>query len=620
MPTHNVDEFELWQPNYGGATVIIYIAGTTSLASVFTDEALTVAASNPQTLSAQTVDGISYGKFAAPLYTSSSYTLDIDSTDQTGIERPPLTTLAAQDASDAVVTPTGGTVATPLDDIVARVVHAEDYGELGASAATNNTTLTAAIGAASGNGGGIVVIPDGTYSFTGLTIPTNVIIQGSGRGVTTIQCTTGAAVLTLSGDRAGISCLTLDGVSLVASSIGVYAKAVDEVIFDDAEVKRFNVGIQFKGARRLNAKNLYIDNCATGAKFHGDNDAGGGADGDQFRDNIWSGGVVSQCTTYGIDLSYEDMKCYHNTIRDVGFESSTGTALNINGARFTTIEHCWWSGNTTSFAVGDDDDTDSADENTVIGLTFDSCDFYGGAATLTETCQDVVFQGCEIADVDFTITLPTNSVLATDCIEDSLVTFSGDGDKWIRFRRINHGSSSGVTTGASATKAWAVNVAPGQVGLLEAKVLANRRDGTTTAAYHKVAKIVRPGSTLAYDNQTANFTVGDVLTGGTSGATARISADADGGATGTLTLRDIVGTFENNETITDVAGGSADVNGTITNIDCVVDQADTLGTDFEDVAGWDAAWVANGGEVELQVTGAASTTIEWLVHVEAVMT
>lgn len=62
---------------------------------------------------------------------------------------------------------------------------------------------------------------------------------------------------------------------------------------------------------------------------------------------------------------------------------------------------------------------------------------------------------------------------------------------------------------------------------------------------------------LAYDAQTASFTVGQTLTGGTSGATATIVADTDAGATGTLKVININGTFQDGETITDGGGGSA---------------------------------------------------------------
>lgn len=74
-------------------------------------------------------------------------------------------------------------------------------------------------------------------------------------------------------------------------------------------------------------------------------------------------------------------------------------------------------------------------------------------------------------------------------------------------------------------------------------------------------KIGRVTRTLDYDGQTGDFTVGLVVTGGTSGATAVILADVDGGVTGTLTLGNISGTFQNNEALTDTSTGAAVVDG-----------------------------------------------------------
>lgn len=68
-------------------------------------------------------------------------------------------------------------------------------------------------------------------------------------------------------------------------------------------------------------------------------------------------------------------------------------------------------------------------------------------------------------------------------------------------------------------------------------------------------------ASLAYDGQSANFTVGLTVTGGTSGATGVIATDTDAGTTGTLTLTGIVGTFVDNETLTDSSTGAAVVNG-----------------------------------------------------------
>ena len=70
---------------------------------------------------------------------------------------------------------------------------------------------------------------------------------------------------------------------------------------------------------------------------------------------------------------------------------------------------------------------------------------------------------------------------------------------------------------------------------------------------------------LLYDGQTSNFTVGKILTGQTSGATAEIIANTDSGTTGYLTLGNVTGTFDNDETIKDdnTTQGVAVVNGTI---------------------------------------------------------
>lgn len=80
-----------------------------------------------------------------------------------------------------------------------------------------------------------------------------------------------------------------------------------------------------------------------------------------------------------------------------------------------------------------------------------------------------------------------------------------------------------------------------------------------------VEGIYVPAGTLDYDGQTANFTVGELVTGGTSGATARVLSDSDAGTTGTLTLYNVNGTFQNNEAITGSSTGVAVVNGTLTN-------------------------------------------------------
>lgn len=71
-----------------------------------------------------------------------------------------------------------------------------------------------------------------------------------------------------------------------------------------------------------------------------------------------------------------------------------------------------------------------------------------------------------------------------------------------------------------------------------------------------------PVNRLNFDAQTVNFTIGQTVTGGTSGATANIVDIVDNGATGFLILGTITGgPFQDNETITDGLGGSATADG-----------------------------------------------------------
>lgn len=66
---------------------------------------------------------------------------------------------------------------------------------------------------------------------------------------------------------------------------------------------------------------------------------------------------------------------------------------------------------------------------------------------------------------------------------------------------------------------------------------------------------------LSYDAQAGNFTVGQVVTGGGSGATGTIIRDTDAGTAGTLLLTGVSGTFVNNEALTDPVTGAATANG-----------------------------------------------------------
>lgn len=620
MPALRIGFFDEWQPGYGLATVTVYRAGTSTPASIYTDEGLTVAAANPQTLLEKTDNGISYGKWAMPLYTGQAVELLMNSVDRTGILRPSLTTLDDQDASNATVVRTGGSGADSLADRFARSVDVLDFGDFkavglgGASSSTNNATLVAAIGAASAMGGGYVNLPGGTYQFTLLSLPQNVVLRGRGRGATILQNTQSVPTITVSGTRAGLSRLTLDGVSLVGSATGVYAINQDDVVLDDVEIKRFGLGLWCKGGTRHNWRNLFISNCVTGAKLHGDSSNSGSA----FEFMRWLGGKVDTCSTVGVELKNVDRACDHNVIDGVTFDTNTGIALQINGARDTRLANCHWTGNTNDLTVLDGSPATS--DNTVIGLRALGGAISGGAISLAGTLQDVSFEDINFTGaVAITLTTPLNNVLALDCREDSTVSIAGTSTAWIRHKRQYRGASFGLTTGNAETKAWGMELAAGQRVYLEAKVVGRQRNGVNDGFYHIAVSAHRPGATLNYDTQTANFTVGDVLTGATSGATARITADSDSGASGALTLQDVVGTFVDNEALSDPGGGAALVNGSLSLSDvALVGSVTSIRAAQETNANWDATFVANGSEVELHVTGDTAQTVEWTVDCDVV--
>lgn len=70
---------------------------------------------------------------------------------------------------------------------------------------------------------------------------------------------------------------------------------------------------------------------------------------------------------------------------------------------------------------------------------------------------------------------------------------------------------------------------------------------------------------ISYDAKTDAFsTIGQTITGGTSGATGTLSSVVDYGTTGTLVMTSVSGTFQDNETLTGTTEGSATSNGTVT--------------------------------------------------------
>jgi hypothetical protein len=623
-------EFDTWRPGYGLATVTVLRAGTTVPAQLYLDEGLTNAAANPQTLQEKTDGGISYGKFLVPLYIGEPYQLQINSVDETGVIDPPLNTLDGQDASRATVIPSGASQTAALDDLFARSIDVRDYGvfiavgQAGASASTNNATIIAAIAVASAQGGSLVRVPAGTYQFTDFTLPLGVVLVGAGRETTILQSTIASEVVTISGVRAGFMRLTLDGISQVTNSIGVFAEVIDQIVMNEVEIKRFATGFQQKGGQYSHWKDLYVSDCLIGYQGHGDSDSGKGG---PLQYNRWDGGRVELCATVGIELENIDELCQHNVFAGLDIADNTGIGVHVIGARATKFEDCNWNANTTDLTVEDGSPLNANQDNTVVGLDINGGAFAGtsssslGAINLKGRLEAVAFRRVEFSNETITITTPSHNVLAQDCRQITGVSFAGTSQAWIASKTYDHGESAGVTTGNSATKAWGIVLQPGQRVYLEAVVIARARNNTYQGMWHFSCFAYQPGATLNADARTASFTAGNIITGQTSKATARITADAVTGSTDVLTLQDVQGTFLNDEVITDTGGGSALVNGSLsTSNSALIGSVTNLGLSPGSAGdgNWAATFVANGPEIDVNVTGDTSQNIEWTVDVRVV--
>lgn len=629
MPARNtigirVREFDQYRKGYAAATVHIYVANSTDLAPLYLDPLRTRATVNPVRLTTYTDgDGVTFGKFATPIYTNHPYYVtatDTEFTATSGIEQPPLVSLVGEDLSLATAAAARGGRFTTLQDWLDREVWAGSFGTLLESDGSEACTLTlqAAIGAAAGQGGGYVNLPAGNIPFTRLTLSEGVVLRGKGKGTTTLRSFETQSVITLSGDGAGLIDLTLDGISVIAGSIGVAGVNVDASIMDNVLVQRFETGIRFKGAASGLWRNLSVSGCHTGAELRGDADLGQSAAGSSVANMRWEGGVVSLCTVAGVSLNFYDQPVREITLIDVGFVSNTGIAAKINGARDLSFEDCYWSSNLSNLSITDDTNTSLVAENTVENVSFRGGSFTAGTLTFNGACAGIQFVRTAMTNVSYNLTIPQSPITLIDCIEDSATTATGDTTKLQRSASDDRGTYAGVTTDATPITAWSRLLPAGGVVLVAAKIIGRRRNGPEYGIFHIEAGAARPGATLAVSLVTMPFTPGKVVIGQTSGASARITATSVTTGSGTVTLRDIRGTFISGEVLLDAANGTGRVNGQLVFPDAGLDGGGVTtirAAQVTGAAGYAVGMDVSGGQVRVRLTGAANHIIEWTVEI-----
>lgn len=169
----------------------------------------------------------------------------------------------------------------------------------------------------------------------------------------------------------------------------------------------------------------------------------------------------------------------------------------------------------------------------------------GSNEVLFASTEDTIYDISEIASA-------YNAFLVEDD-GAALATDTGDVFGW--------GSTSGheVMTGLTGGD-WIVVQFATAGGVFSVGVN-GASDGFTFDGEHFLPLANAAVSTLDFDAETADFVVGETVTGGTSGATGEVVKVIDNGTTGTLFLKGVTGAFADNETITGSLGGGALANG-----------------------------------------------------------
>lgn len=612
-----VAEFDTWRPGYAGAIVEIVVAGTTTLASIYTDPLLSVPAANPQTLATYTDgSGQTYGRFANPIYVGVSYQLIINDEGTTGINQLPLGSLAGADVSLATVLSTrSGAVARTLRSALDDTISVLNFGPLVFGSPSNNTTvLTAAIAAAAADGGGVVLVPKGIFDLTTLSLPQGVRLRGAGRGTTELRSTQGQAVVTMAGANAGLEDLTLNGVNAVTNSVGIRAINKANLALRNVAVSSFATGLHISGGDGVAFEELHVSACTRGAYLVGELLPGQG--GAALRSLEWRGGSVASCINAGLVVEGVDAEAQNLVFEQVYFDANAADAVTITGGRSVMFPSCFWRGNLGNLKIEDGANPVNKAVNTsrsvrVLGGRMD-----GGEIRFNGECRAVVFDNAELLGVSLIASVPAEPIIFRDCFENAAVQQTGAVERLARLKTNRRGRFRLTTTNNTATAAWQIEVPPGDVVRIRADAVARRMNGPEVASYVAEGVISRPGAALDFSSASTTLAAGSTVTGATSGATARVIAVTQVGAAGTITLRDVAGTFQTGESLVFSGGPTATAASALVTSNAL---AGTVRVSAGNLAVYSMTLDASGALARLMVTGEASHTVEWEVMVDFLM-
>ena len=213
------------------------------------------------------------------------------------------------------------------------------YGALGDGTTDDTAAIQAALTAAGasttpGNIGATVLLPPGTYKVTGLTVPAEVVLTGTGLRGSRIKALGAVTAVTMN-TRSSLINVGLIGDS-TAGGIGVsFAAASSHSTLSDVFVSTFEKGVYVENTYINALTRVTIQSCTTGLHCHGS----------QVNALYVTGGEIQGCTT--------GVSCTTTTSTGVVFhgvtiEGNSGVGIAHAGSTWGwTIRDCYFEANTT---------------------------------------------------------------------------------------------------------------------------------------------------------------------------------------------------------------------------------------------------------------------------------
>lgn len=622
-----VFQFDQWREGYAGAVVSVFIEGTSTLATLYTDPGLTTLAANPQTLITKTIGLRTAGKFPVSIYTASSYYVKINNAEQSGVFYPGLRALNNVDAGNALTTSQKGGVPRTLISRAGDFNNVRDFGNFSTTGSPieNTATLVAAIGVAAGENGDEVLLPPGVYPINAFNIPAGVRLTGQIAGATVLQSVQASAIITITGDGVSLKDFTLDGVNLNPGSVGIYSRNNAKLSIRDVVVKRMATGVKLVGGMNHVYSGFTVTNCTTGVDLRGDSNVNVDNLGGPLRGLQWTGGEISLNSSAGLIAEYIDQPIEMLEFRGLNFINNVGQqAVQLNGTTNVRFVNCNFELNTFSHLITKDVGTQPF-SNT----EFNACRFNASAMSIGGTALDTRFERCEIQTVAITANNPSQQIIMLDCTIDAKTTFLTNPEKISFWETTQDGILKGQTLPAVSTGSivWKRQLNPGEVITLLVNASAVQENLPQSYSMQVTGSALQRAATLLYSGASNAVTAGNIITGSQSGATAMVQANAP--STTTWSLIRVSGTFINGEPVVETtpaglaATGNGNVNGSISFQNTVLFAAGVTKslvmadptTGGPTTAGWDMDITTAARTLQLKISGPSTGIVDWSVRV-----